>query len=756
MPTTRRRRPRRTSTARRPRKPAASRSAAPPRRTASARQSPRPSAPRPGKRRAAARSSGAFADTITRLIGGVLRACAFGVGTVVRAPLTPDMAIEQRRDGAGLAALLSAAALASLTWWPAPAQPLGLISELAHDVGGGLAWILPVIALLVAWRLFRHAHRPHRTGQYLSGVAVAYVGALGIAALASGLPSPRHGGLAAVRAAGGLPGWMITAPFGPTWGLWLAGPLLAIAILAGLRLMLGIGVRDVPAAINALTVPGGLRTTAADDDVEAHEDAEADEDAATAPRSPFSDRARPDQAADATASAAPATTPVAAPSTPAAANAVTDTIPAPTTAATPAVPARSPAPTDATAAPAPSLAPEPSLPPLPHAELPPLQLLGRGSAHKSRTDECDDIAEALQSTLEEFRVDASVIDYMRGPTVTRYEIQRGRAVTVKRVINLEREFQGAAKTKNIRLLSVIEGRSTIGLEVPNTTREIVSLGDIMRTSAASGSRSPLLAGLGRAIDGQPVLGDLDKILHVLVAGASGGGKSGVLNALIVSFLLRNTPEMLRLMLIDPKQVEFTPYRRLPHLWKPIVTDIEQAPASLESICAEMDQRYTLMSAYGHKNINSFNAAARAGRIIGADGQPIKPLARLITIIDELAELILLAKEKVETAIKRISQKGRAAGLHLIIATQRPSVDVVTPLVKANITTRIALKTGSDVDSRVIIGQNGAERLTGEGDALYMPNGTTDPIRVQSAWLTEAEIAAVVDWWIDQARQLTTV
>jgi DNA segregation ATPase FtsK/SpoIIIE, S-DNA-T family len=764
MATTRRRSPRRATTTKR-RTSTATRSSSSPRRTTTA----RPAAGAPTPARGTSRPGAPQRrkpDLITSALGSVYGGVALATGTFARAPRTPDVQVNQRRDKGGLAALIVAVVLAGVTWSPTGPGPLAAVRELTFDVGGGLAGVLPVIALLVAWRLFRHPHRPRRTGQYLSGVALAYVAALGMAAVVAGLPSLPHGGLAAVRPAGGLPGWLVTATLGHFGGIWLAGAASAIAFLGGLRLMLGFPFREIPAALTALAMPGGLVREVeladedlADDEDADHDDDEAAETARTAGRRsewyrrniegknadpaadeddeeaddvvdqpvaidavdavPFASPDASDRAADALGTAA------AAPLAPSAAS--LSPAPAATAAAATIVPARA-------------------------AGLPSLDLLGHGSTHRSKSRENDAMKAALQDTLGQYGVDATVETYTRGPAITRYEIVPGNAVRVKKITGLADEFKLAAKSEAVRVLPVIDGKSAIGVEIPNETREIVSLGDVLRASVAAGNPSPLLLGLGRDIEGRTIVAELARLLHILVAGATGGGKSGVLNDLIVSLLLRNSPDELRFLLIDPKQVEFSLYRGLPHLWRKIVTDPEEASTALDSVCMEMDSRYSLMSSHGAKNIDTFNANARAGRITGPDGTPLKPLPRLVVVIDELADLMALNKDGVEKAIQRITQLGRAAGIHLITATQRPSVDVVTGVIKANIPTRIALETASLADSRVILDMAGAELLTGQGDALYVPAGTSKATRIQSGWVTDSEIQAVVRHWINWAKQ----
>lgn len=732
MATTRSRRPRRAAT---------------PRRRASSPRRPAATTPRPATKPRRPRRSGP--DPLTRAALSCFRVVALGAGTVARAPGAQEVPHEHRHDNGGLAAVLVAVVLAAVTWFPEPTQPFVAVDRLVCDIGGGLAWVLPILAAIVAWRLFRHAHRTSRSGQLLSGVAIAYLGALGLAAVADGLPSATRGGLAAVRSAGGLPGWMLTAQLGHWGGIWLSGTIAALLLIGGVRLMIGIPFRDLPTAISALTIPKGARRPGAPVADDADGEADADEIADPEDDDPELSDIDPVDAVPYAAATASDARPQGLADAP-----KTDTgAPGPAAAA-----ASSPDPADnPTAAPVdspedasiseepPAAAPDPSV-------LPALSLLGRGTPHRARSKENDAMARELQATLGQYGVDAKVIGYTRGPTITRYELVPGERVRVKKVTDLAPEYKLAAKTGAVRVLDVIEGKSAIGVEIPNKEREVVSLGDILRASIASGNPSPLLLGLGRDVEGQTIVADLARLLHILVAGATGGGKSGLLNDLIVSLLLRNTPEDLSLLLIDPKQVEFGLYRGLPHLWRSIVTDPQEAATALDAVCAEMDHRYSMMASHGVKKIDTYNANVRAGRITGPGGEPLKPLPRLVVVIDELADLMALNKDGVEAAIMRITQVGRAAGIHLISATQRPSVNVVTGVIKANIPTKIALATANQTDSRVIIDQPGAESLAGQGDALFVPAGSNKPIRIQSAWLTDSEIQAVARHWKNWGKQ----
>ncbi|MCL2581021.1 MAG: FtsK/SpoIIIE domain-containing protein [Streptosporangiales bacterium] len=702
----------------------------------------RPAPPKPApKRPAPARRRNDLVTTLaTKTAVSTYRATAVGAGTLARAARTPDIDPEQRRDSAGLTALIAAAALAGLTWWPVTAEPLGSLRFLAQDLGGGLAWILPVIAAIVSWRLFRHPHRSQRTGQHLSGTALAYTGALGLDAVFSGLPSlAGPAGLAAVRPAGGIPGWLLTELPAAYTGLlapWLAG-LLSVATLAGgIRLMLGVPFRD---ALSTLAVPAGTgwtrlpaRDASAAGDVidwpDLEEEGDDDPRSWTADSDPAPEEAPEISPVDAAPYAAPGGTGTRNPENPGDVTAGDVTGPA----------GDAPGTDDGEE----NGQEEKEAPQL-------VSFLGHGSAHQARTRENDAMLANLQETLAQYSVDAKVTGYVRGPAITQYELVPGTGVKVKKVTELAPEFRLSAKTQLVRVLPVIEGKSAIGVEIPNARREVVSLGDVLRSPEASGNPGKLLLGLGKDIEGRAITGDLSQLLHILVAGATGGGKSGVLNDLIVSLLTRNSPDDLQMLMIDPKQVEFAMYRGLPHLWTPIVTDAEEAASSLEAVCAEMDRRYSLMAAHGCKNIDTFNANVRKGKI---KGPGIGPLPRLAVFIDELADLIAENKDDVEKAIKRITQVGRAAGIHLIAATQRPSTDVITGVIKANIPTKIALMTANHTDSQVIIGQPGAEALTGQGDALFVPNGTSRPLRIQAGWVTDSEIQAIVRHWISEARQ----
>ncbi|GHE34130.1 DNA translocase FtsK [Streptomyces capitiformicae] len=647
-----------------------------------------------------------------------------------------------RKDGAALL-LLGSALIVAVGTWAGLRGPVGdLVEILVTGAFGRLDLLVPVLLGALAVRFIRHTEKSEGDGRVVIGLSVLGIGVLGLVHIACGSPA-RSDSMQAIRDAGGLIGWGIATPLTYTMGDVLAVPMLVLLLFFGLLVVTATPVNAIPQRLRSLGAHlGVVQGQAADvpgEDDQRHAPQRREAPPARSRRSgPDGEAQAPDGVQH---EALPRRGKLTTAASPAPASAQPNRVmPSPLV-----VPDLTKAPPASQEREHPAHAEQLQLSNNTTYALPALDLLTRGGPGKARSAANDAVVASLSNLFSEFKVDVAVTGFTRGPTVTRYEVELGPAVKVERITALTQNIAYAVASPDVRIISPIPGKSAVGIEIPNTDREMVNLGDVLRLAAAAEDDHPLLVALGKDVEGGYVMANIAKMPHILVAGATGSGKSSCINCLITSIMVRATPEDVRMVLIDPKRVELTAYEGIPHLITPIITNPKRAAEALQWVVREMDLRYDDLAAFGFRHIDDFNEAVRNGKVKAPEGseRELQPYPYLLVIVDELADLMMVAPRDVEDAIVRITQLARAAGIHLVLATQRPSVDVVTGLIKANVPSRLAFATASLTDSRVILDQPGAEKLIGKGDGLFLPMGANKPTRMQGAFVTENEIAAVV-------------
>lgn len=716
---------------------------------------------KPAARRPAPRAVRSGPGPVSRMfgaffhaLGAVWLAIAHGVGAVARGighgadELEPD----QRRDGVGLFLLGSAVVVAAAVWWQLPGAVMDGARTVVQGSVGKVGFVVPLALLFIGWRTMRDPERTGPAGRQAIGWTSLAFGVLGIVQIAEGNPQPDLGDTSDLQEAGGAVGYVVASLLLDLLrSPYVAVPLLVLLGFFGVLIITGTPLYQVPA-----------RLADARDRLlgHPHHDDEHDEPAPTRRRrgKAAEDEIDPEMGDPAYDS------PVLADREMRKRKKRLETTEEGLDIFAPDLLGEAAA-DDATVAEIPVFH-EPDekvdLEPPPHTPLPQRveqlalsgdivyslpgnEVLKPGSPHKARSKASDAVVDRLTRVLEEFSIDAQVTGYTRGPTVTRYEVELGPGVKVEKITNIQKNIAYAVASADVRILSPIPGKSAVGVEIPNLDKEIVSLGDVLRSNTARSDHHPMVAGLGKDVEGGFVVANLAKMPHLLVAGATGSGKSSFINSMITSVLMRATPDEVRMIMVDPKRVELNAYEGVPHLITPIITNPKKAAEALAWVVREMDMRYDDLANFGFRHIDDFNKAVRAGKVELPPGseRKLEPYPYLLVIVDELADLMMVAPRDVEDAVVRITQLARAAGIHLVLATQRPSVDVVTGLIKANVPSRLAFATSSLADSRVILDQPGAEKLVGQGDGLFLPMGASKPVRVQGSWVTEAEIAQVV-------------
>ena len=722
----------------------------------------RSSTTRPATRRPAARSRKGSNRTRSgglplplRAVQSTWMGLAHATGAVARkvGDTGRDLEPEHRRDGIGLLLIALAVVVAAREWWGMPGAVGTVVHAVVAGTFGKVGYAIPLVLLAFGVRMLRAPQEDAATSRAAVGTTALAFAACGLAHVAADIPTPPEGA-EGMRAAGGILGFLASSPLEAAVSVYGTVPLLLLLGLFGLLVITATPLHQVPDRLKATF-----------DRLTGHtpeQPADATPDHGRAPPRPARHgirRRRPARGRRGVRAgrrrrpghrqaAAPrpealdrphrrAPTPRPSPRATGARGPVADKAPleAPPTAAIPQRVEQLSLAGDVT------------------YTLPDAAILEPGSPHRARSAANDRVVESLTMVLDQFEIDAQVTGFSRGPTVTRYEVELGPGIKVERVTALSKNIAYAVASADVRILSPIPGKSAIGIEIPNTDREKVSLGDVLRSQVARGNDHPMVMGVGKDVEGGYVIANLAKMPHLLVAGATGAGKSSFVNSMITSILMRATPDEVRLVLVDPKRVELTAYEGIPHLITPIITNPKKAAEALQWVVREMDTRYDDLAAFGFKHVDEFNKAVRAGKIKPLPGSErvITPYPYLLVVVDELADLMMVAPRDVEESIVRITQLARAAGIHLVLATQRPSVDVVTGLIKANVPSRMAFATSSVTDSRVVLDQPGAEKLIGQGDALFLPMGASKPMRVQGAWVTESEIHAVVKHVTDQLK-----
>ncbi len=666
---------------------------------------------------------------------------AHGVGAAARSigRTARELEPEHRRDGVGLFLFALAVVAAAAVWWQLPGSVMEVTRTIVAGSMGKVGWFVPLLLVYVGWRNMRDPEHNGPAGRQVIGWAALAFGVLGIVHIANGSPSPELGDASNLQEAGGAIGYVLSSllldllrtPF-------VVVPILVFLSIFGVLVITATPVYQIPTRLaetrdrllgrhrqeagdEEMTQPIRARKRGAAADFDPEGDPAYDtpvlEDREVTKRRKLLDRRSAEDEAEAA---------VAAPGAPADTDDKGELEPPPHT-------------------PLPQRVEQLMLSGDVTYSLPGNEVLKPGSPHKARSKASDDIVERLQALMEEFQIDAQVTGYTRGPTVTRYEVELGAAVKVEKITGIQKNIAYAVASAEVRILSPIPGKSAVGIEIPNQDKEIVSLGDVLRSNTTRSNHHPMVIGLGKDVEGGFVVANLAKMPHLLVAGATGSGKSSFINSMICSLLMRATPDEVRMIMVDPKRVELNAYEGIPHLITPIITNPKKAAEALAWVVREMDMRYDDLANFGFRHIDDFNKAVRAGKVEVPPGSErvVAPYPYLVVVVDELADLMMVSPRDVEDAVVRITQLARAAGIHLILATQRPSVDVVTGLIKANVPSRLAFATSSLADSRVILDQPGAEKLVGQGDGLFLPMGESKPVRVQGSWVTEAEIAQVV-------------